>query len=147
MTILTLWVKTWSIWSIPPTEYLCQWDLSESRVIALLKYLNCVSGYSSEFSLYATQTLPQAILVSWLTWKMNADDLIDNWLCVEGMMPENHGFPSQLFLNILGKFTHCIIFLLLRTSLCDIKWYLSQFSTYVHSCSYFKEYISIILTY
>ena len=117
------------------------------KVIALLKYLNCMSGYSSNFSLYVTQTLPQAILVSWLTWKMNADDLIDNWLCVEGMMPENHGFPRQLFLNILGKFAHCVIFLLLKTSLCDTKWYLSQFSTYVHSCSYFKENISFILIY
>lgn len=46
------------------------------------------------------QAIPQAILVSWLTWEMNADDLIDNWPFVEGTMPDYQGFLSQSFSTI-----------------------------------------------
>lgn len=115
MTILTVWGRTRGIWCIPTTEHLCRRNLPEPRIIALLQHLNCMSGYSSDFLVYMMQALPQAILVPWLTWEMNADDLIDNWHFVEGTMPKNQGFPSQ--------------FLLLKTSLYDTNCHLSKFST------------------
>ena len=127
MTILTPWVKVWSISCIPPTECLSHWNLPEPRVIALPKYLNCMCGYSSNFLLYMTQAFPQAILVSWFTWEMNADGLIvSNWLCVEGMMPETQDFLSEMLLNILEELIHWMFFYN-SDHLCDTNWYLSVF--------------------